>query len=50
MQVYLTILATTLTRLRYRRLILVFLYLFAWSGGQGKLEATGMPLFAINMF
>lgn len=50
MQVYLTILATTLTRLRYRRLILIFLYLFAWSGGQGKLEATGMPLFAINMF
>lgn len=36
MLVYLTLLGTSLTQPRYTRLIIIFLYLFAWSGGQGE--------------
>lgn len=36
MLVYLTLLGTTLTQPRYTKLIIIFLYLFAWSGGQGE--------------
>jgi hypothetical protein len=35
MLVYVTLLGTTYTRPKYTKLILIFLYLFAWSGGQG---------------
>ena len=38
MLVYLTLMATTFTRPKYTKLILVLLYLFAWSGGQGEPE------------
>lgn len=36
MLVYLTLLGTTLTQRRYTKIIIIFLYLFAWSGGQGE--------------
>jgi hypothetical protein len=36
MLVYLTVLGTTYTQPKYTKLILIILYFFAWSGGQGK--------------
>lgn len=35
MLVYVTLLGTTYTQPKYTKLILILLYLFAWSGGQG---------------
>ncbi|KAJ5692267.1 hypothetical protein N7462_001690 [Penicillium macrosclerotiorum] len=51
MLVYLTILATTFTRPISTKIILVFLYLFAWSGGQALMEMNiyaGMFLAELN--
>lgn len=48
MLVYLTVSATTFTRPRYTKLILLFLYLFAWSGGQGESEHHIMILASAN--
>lgn len=36
MLVYLTLVATVFTRPRGTKLVLLFLYFFAWSGGSGK--------------
>ena len=48
MLVYITLLGTTYTRPKFTKLILIFLYLFAWSGGQGELSIAirdpGIPL------
>lgn len=35
MMVYLTLLATTFTKPEYTKWVLVFLFCYAWSGGQG---------------
>ncbi|OQD73545.1 hypothetical protein PENDEC_c014G06124 [Penicillium decumbens] len=51
MLVYVTLLGTTYTQPKYTKLILIFLYLFAWSGGQALMEMNiyaGMFLAELN--
>ncbi|KAJ5256705.1 hypothetical protein N7478_012809 [Penicillium angulare] len=51
MLVYLTLMATTFTRPKFTKWLLIFLYCFAWSGGQALMETNvyaGMFLAELN--